>query len=532
MPIDLSSPLSLTLALLPDLVLGGGAMLLLLFAAWRPATDAHQRTVGYASLGLIAVTLALVVATTLQRPVSGPGPIAVDSFRWAADIIFLLGAFLTIALSIDYQRREGMVQAESHVLVLLATSGMMLLAAARDLMLVFLGIELMSLAVYVLAAMKRRSAKSAEGALKYFLLGAFSTAFLLYGIALIYGATATTSFAGIAERLLEPGLVDSPMVRIGLALIVVGFGFKVAAAPFHMWAPDVYEGAPTPHTAFMAASVKAAAFAAFIRLFAEAFSGATEQWHLALWWLAAVTMIVGNLVALVQKNIKRLLAYSSIAHAGYILIAVVVTGSVSGVVGVSGSGAFLFYLFAYTLATLGAFGIVSALGTAGEPHLEVSEYAGLWTVRPGLTLAMSVFMLALLGFPVFGGIGFFAKWYLLQAALRGAAAPQTRLAVILVLTSVLSAGYYLYVIMVMFMRPRAADAPQPPPVGRLTNAVIAVTAALILIFGFAPSQVLGEASRSALSPGITARSVPAPSVGAAGPAGAPGAALAAPAGAR
>jgi len=265
-----------------------------------------------------------------------------------------------------------------------------------------------------------------------------------------------------------------------------------------MWAPDVYEGAPTPHTAFMAASVKAAAFAAFLRLFVEAFPAAIEQWHLAIWWLAAITMVVGNVTALAQRNIKRLLAYSSIAHAGYLLIAVVVGTGEGQYAGVTGSGAFLFYVFAYTLATMGAFAVISALGPAGESRLDVEQYSGLWAVRPGLTLAMSVYMLALLGFPVFGGIGFFAKWYMLQAALRGGGSPQTNLAVILVLTSVLSAGYYLYVVMVMFMRPRAANAPVLPPTGGLTNGVIAVTVALILIFGFAPTQLLRRASESTL----------------------------------
>jgi NADH-quinone oxidoreductase subunit N len=293
-----------------------------------------------------------------------------------------------------------------------------------------------------------------------------------------------------------------PLLKVGIALLVVGFGFKVAAVPFHVWAPDVYEGAPTPHTAFMAASVKAAAFAAFLRLFVEAFPAAIHQWHLAIWSLAAVTMVVGNIVALAQRNIKRLLAYSSVAHAGYILIAVVVGSGLGPDVGVTGSSAFLFYLFAYTLATMGAFAVVCALGSAGEPDLDVQSYSGLWSVRPGLALAMSVFMLALLGFPVFGGIGFFAKWYMLQAALRGGQAPQTRLAVILVLTSVISAGYYLYVVTVMFMRQRPAGAPAPGRVGGLTNGVIVVTVALILIFGFAPSQVLRGVTRSALRPAV------------------------------
>jgi len=503
MQLDVTRPGGLAFALLPDLVLTGGAMLLLLYAAWRPASAAHQRAVGLASMALTALTLALVAYFGVQDHAdhaSSGGVIAVDGFRWVADGIFLIGALLTTAIAVDYQAREGIHTAESHVLVLLATAGMMFMAAARDLTVVFLGLELMSISVYVLAALNRRSARSAEGALKYFLLGSFSTAFLLYGIALVYGATGSTNFAAIGTRLADAVAVDSPLLKVGVALLVVGFGFKVAAAPFHMWAPDVYEGAPTPHTAFMAASVKAAAFAAFLRLFVEAFPAAIEQWHLALWWLAAITMVVGNVTALAQRNIKRLLAYSSIAHAGYLLIAVVVGSGQVQYAGVTGSGAFLFYVFAYTLATMGAFAVIAALGPPGESRLDVEQYSGLWAVRPGLTLAMSVYMLALLGFPVFGGIGFFAKWYMLQAALRGGGSPQTHLAVILVLTSVLSAGYYLYVVMVMFMRPRPANAPALPRVGGMTNGVIVVTAALILIFGFAPTQLLRRASQSALGP--------------------------------
>ncbi|HWJ22495.1 MAG TPA: NADH-quinone oxidoreductase subunit N [Gemmatimonadaceae bacterium] len=511
MRVDLSVPSQLSWALLPDLVLAGGAMLLLVYAAWRPASAAHQRRVGVASIALMLVTAAVVVYMAMSGVSSGPGPIAVDNFRWAADLIFLGGAILTVMLAMDYNERELITAPESHVLVLLATSGMFLLSAARDLTLVFLGIELMSVATYVLVGINRRSARSAEGALKYFLLGAFSTAFLLYGMALVYGATGATNFGVIAERLAADPARGGALLKVGTALLVVGLGFKVAAAPFHMWAPDAYEGAPTPHSAFMAASIKAAAFAVFLRLFIEAFpSTYAQSWHEPIWWLAAVTMVVGNIAALSQKNIKRMLAYSSIAHAGYVLVAVVVGAGQVSQTGVSGSSAFLFYLVSYTLATMGAFAIVAALGSAGEPHLNIDDYSGLWTVRPGLTLAMSVFMLALLGFPVFGGMGFFAKWYMLQAALRGGAAPQTQLAVWLVFTSVLSAGYYLYVVTVMFVRPRAVDAPPLARVGGLTNAVIGLCVATILFFGFMPTHMLRGVSRSALRGTPVPAAVPAP----------------------
>ena len=280
---------------------------------------------------------------------------------------------------------------------------------------------------------------------------------------------------------------------VGIALLLVGFGFKIAAVPFHMWAPDAYEGAPTPVTAYMAAAVKAAAFATLFRLWLEAFPTLLSTWHEAVWWLAALTMVVGNVVALAQRNIKRLLAYSSIAHAGYILVALVVGTSL-------GSSAFMFYLFAYTMATLGAFAVVVALGTSGEDNLDVEQYSGLWSVRPGLAVAMAVFMLALLGFPIFGGIGFFAKWYVLQAALQ-APFPQTRLAVILVVMSVVSAGYYLYVVMVMFMKPRASTAVAPERTGAWTGAVVWGSAAVILILGLFPDAVVSFTQRS--TPAVT-----------------------------
>jgi NADH-quinone oxidoreductase subunit N len=483
----------------------GGSMLLLLWAGWRPESDEHQRSVGLLSMALCIFTMVAVGYYAYTGYTATVGAIAVDNFRWVADEILLIATLGTIAMSLDYNRREGIMPGESHVLILLATSGMMILAAARDLIIVFLGIELMSIAIYVLVGMNRRRERSAEGAIKYFLLGAFSTAFLLYGIALVYGATGATNFSEIAANISKFHLEKSALLLVGVALLLVGFGFKVAAAPFHMWAPDVYEGAPTPITAYMAAAVKAAAFAAFFRLWLEAFPSLLTTWHNSVWWLAAVTMVVGNLVALSQRNIKRLLAYSSIAHAGYILVALTVGTKL-------GSSAFMFYLFAYTMATLGSFAVIVALGNRGEDNMLVEEYAGLWNVRPGLAVAMAVFMLALLGFPIFGGIGFFAKWYVLQAALQ-APFPQTRLAVLLVVTSVVSAGYYLYVVMVMFMKPRNAAAVLPARTDGFTRAVVWGSAAVILIFGLFPDAIVSITRRSA--PGVTAgapeiRAIPMP----------------------
>ena len=487
MRFDLSRPFDLTFALAPDLLLMAGAMILLLATAWGAETPQRQRAVGRWSIVLCVLTLAGVIYMWVAGHTAARGVVAVDAFRWATDVLVLLGAILAIAMSMDYLERERIDIAEAHVLILFATAGMMLLAAARDLMIVFLGIELMSIAVYVLAGLNRRSLRSAEAALKYFLLGAFSTGFLLYGIALVFGATGSTNIADIGAAVLERDLATNPMLLAGVGLLIVGLGFKVAAAPFHMWTPDVYEGAPTPMTAFMAAAVKAAAFATFLRMWMEAFPYLNLAWHKPLWYLAVVTMVVGNVVALMQKNVKRMLAYSSIAHAGYLLVAVVVSNF-------EGASAFLFYVFAYTLATMGAFAVVMALAQTGERGQQIEDYAGLWRVRPGLAIAMAVFMLALLGFPIFGGMGFFAKWYVIQAALRPPSQP--KLAVWLVLTSVVSAGYYLYVVMVMFMKARPADAPAPLKVPGMTRFVIATCAIVLLVVGIWPRPVLSVARRS------------------------------------
>lgn len=488
---DLTLPLHLTLALGPELLLMAGAMVLALFAAWGGDADERQRAVGYGSVGLVLLTLTAVIWYWARGGSASPGVIAVDAFRWTADIVILVGTLLALLFATDYNDRAGITAGEGHVLVLFATSGMMLLAGARDLMIVFLGIELMSIATYVLAGMNRRSARAAESSLKYFLLGSFSTGFLLYGIALTYGATGSTNLVEIGARVGQYDLLGSPLLIAGIAMLVIGFCFKVAAAPFHMWAPDVYEGAPTPITAYMAAVVKAAAFVSFLRVFMEAFPDLLVTWHKAIWWLAVLTMIVGNVVALAQRSLKRMLAYSSVAHAGYLLVAVAVAG-IFPEAQRTGAGlgmqAMLFYLLGYTLATMGAFAGITAASTDVEANPAIDDLAGLWLVRPGLAVAMAVFMLALLGFPLFGGIGFFAKFYLLNAALS-APSPQWRLAIAVVLTSVVSAGYYLRVVMVMFMRPRPEGAALPARAGGGTRFVIAATAVLIVALGLYPGAL-------------------------------------------
>ncbi|MEK6609366.1 MAG: NADH-quinone oxidoreductase subunit N [Gemmatimonadota bacterium] len=484
MPLDLDTGRGLAVGLLPEIVLSAWAMLLLLVAAWRHREPGAQRRLGWLSVAGLTLT-SVVVAWLWAKGVYAEGlatSMAVDPFRWAVDLIVLLGAALTILLSIGYLDREGIQVPEYHVLVLFATVGMMLLAGGADLFVIFLGLELMSVSVYVLAGINRRSAVGAEAALKYFLLGAFASAFFLYGIALVYGATGTTKLAVMGLQVSSLGIAKHPMLVAGLGLLFIGLAFKVAAVPFHMWAPDVYDGAPSPVTAFMAAAVKAAAFGAFVRLLLMGFSSMHPSWDLVIWWLAAVTMAVGNLVALAQRNLKRMLAYSSVAHAGYLLTALV-SGSLAG------AAAFLFYLLFYTLMTVGAFAVLIAKGRGGERDVTTDDLAGLAESDPFLAFAMAVCMLSLLGFP--GTAGFIGKWYILTSATGSGYAV---LAAVLVLTSVVSAGYYLPVIMAMYMKPRLheqAHAEVKLP-GLVRGMLVAVVAALLL-FGMWPNEVLKAA---------------------------------------
>ena len=494
--LDLSSYSDLLIALSPELVLTTAALILILVVAWRHRTRQDVRAAGWVALAGLAATAAATWWLWWNRAgASGiAAMIAVDDFRFVADWLFLGTAALTVLVSIEYLEREDVLVPEYYVLLLLATLGMMLMAGAEDLMVLFLGLELMSVSVYVLAGINRRSAPAAEAALKYFLLGAFASGFLLYGIALVYGATAATNLTLIGVQVATQGLGGSTMLLIGLGLLIVGFGFKVAAVPFHMWAPDVYDGAPTPVTAYMATGVKAAAFAALFRVLTEGF-GTVPAWHQIVWWLAVVTMVIGNLVALAQRTVKRMLAYSSIAHAGYLLVAVAAGNA-------AGSAAFLFYLLAYTLMTLAAFALLAAKGRNGERDVLIDDLGGLAQRRPWLAFPLAVSMLSLLGFP--GTAGFIGKWYILVAA---TAAQQNVLAAVLVLASVISAGYYLPVIMAMYMQPEPFDgAHASVRLGVLGRTAVIASVLGLLYFGVRPNRALdiarqsGAAVRPALAP--------------------------------
>ncbi|HUL44136.1 MAG TPA: NADH-quinone oxidoreductase subunit N [Bacteroidota bacterium] len=387
--------------------------------------------------------------------------------------LFILSALLTIILSREYISKEHENFGEFYLLILFATIGMMLMAMAADLIIIFLGLELMSICLYVLAGFIRNRPISNEASLKYFLLGAFATGFLLYGIALIYGASGTTH---IQPLVLNFGAISSsPFFWVGIGLLAIGLSFKVGAVPFHMWIPDVYQGSPTPISGFMSTGAKAAAFSAFVIVFAHHFDNA-DRLRLALAVLSAASMIVGNIIAITQSNIKRMLAYSSIAHAGY-MMAGLAAGNELGRDGI------VFYLAVYTFMNIGAFGILGLLEQEGEKNLEYSDYAGLGARRPLLAATMSAFMLSLAGIPPFAG--FLGKYYVFVAAVN---AHLTWLAIIGVLTSLVSVYYYLRLVMVMYFQ--EGDNPLVDRPSRVGIAVVLVSAVIILGLGIFPSSIL------------------------------------------
>jgi NADH-quinone oxidoreductase subunit N len=493
MELDFSSQSHFLFALLPEILLSLWGMLVLVLGVWKKEGEGGPSAGDLGILALVGILLAAGANGWLYgvAQTGGDGMIVVDRFRLFANWIFLLAGGLCILISLAYVTRQRLQAAETYGLMLFAVVGMMIMGATENLIIVFLGLEIMSIGIYALAAMNRRDRKSAEAGLKYFLLGAFSTGFFLYGIALVYGATGSTDISVISGAVLE-GAAAGPLLVFGVALLAIGFGFKVAAVPFHMWTPDVYEGAPAPITAFMATGVKAAAFVAFLRVFMVAFDAVYESWYPILWWLAAITMVVANLIALVQPNVKRMLAYSSIAHGGYLLVAVVAANEMA-------SSALLFYLLVYTLMNIGAFGIVISLAHQGEDRLQVEDYAGFGWQQPLLGVFLTVFLLSLAGFPGTGG--FMGKIFLLQGAVTE---DLWTLAVILVMATVFSYWYYLRVVWFMWMR----EAPSPDAHASVVASLpmrVALFAAvgLILYLGIFPSALLGlvEGSVDALMHG-------------------------------
>jgi NADH-quinone oxidoreductase subunit N len=449
--------------ILPLLIVGCGAVIVLL--AGVKVDDRDSEGLGWLSLLTIVIAFAASLVLPGSQQVTFAGALVADDYTAFFYLTILFAAAIIVLMSLDYVSDEALPGAEYYSLVLFATAGMMLMAAAGDLIIIFVGLETMSISVYILAGLARGNVRSNEASLKYFLLGAFSTGFLLYGIALVYGATGTIKLHALST--LATG-APTPMLLMGVGLLLIGFGFKVAAVPFHMWTPDVYEGAPTSITAFMAVGVKLAAFAAFLRVFLVHLLGVQTDWSMVLWVLAVLTMTTGNVVALMQNNLKRMLAYSAIAHAGYILVAMTAGSSVAG-------AAVLYYLLGYAFTNLGAFAVIIALSRRGQAHELISDLRGLGTREPALAASMAVLLFSLTGVPPLAG--FVGKFSVFSAALN---AGYVWLVVIAVINSVISAYYYLRPIVAMYADQGGAEVvrmrSRPALIAAIAIAVIATIA--------------------------------------------------------
>ncbi len=444
---------------LPAISLAFGACILLMVDILFVPKDRKIVTAWLAMAGVL-VSFVINLLTFNQAGSAFLGAFVADGFTSVFNIIILVTAFISILLSIDYLKRTEIERGEFYSLILLSVSGMMFMASANDIVLIFVALELLSIPLYVLAAFRVPDVRSEESGMKYFILGAFASAFFVFGSALVYGATGTTSLPGIfaaAEAISSTGGSSAFLLLLGAGLLLVALGFKVAVVPFHMWTPDVYEGAPTPVTAFMSVGAKAGGFAALLRImlvglptFVIGDSQTAAAWQQSFWIIAALTLILGNLVAVAQTNIKRMLAYSSIAHAGYVMMAVAAAGS-AGVAN-QGAQAAVLYLLAYMFTNLGAFGVALALEKNDGTGTNLENFVGLAKSRPMLALMMAVFMLSLTGIPLTSG--FIGKWFVFSATMNAGLVP---LAIIGVITSVVSAFYYVRVIVNMYLRDGEGD---------------------------------------------------------------------------
>jgi len=436
-----------------------------------------------AGFGLIGLVGALVASVFLwNTDAVSFGVVRADNFALFINIILCIIGIITMVFSNDVVEREDLPAGEYYALTLFGIAGMMLMASATDLLVVFLALEVLSLSVYVLTGLRRSSSQGAEAAFKYFLLGAFSSAFFLYGIAFAFVVSGSTRLDVVGNSIASGGSTTLQFLAVGL--LAVGFCFKVSAVPFHMWTPDAYEGAPTVVTAFMSTAVKAAAFGAFVRVFLSALEPLQGQWIPILGAIAALTMVVGAVVGVLQNNVKRMLAYSSIAHAGYLLLGIVAANS-------AGRAAVLFYLLTYAVANLGALGIVALLGTAEHPHDQLRDFAGLWRTRPALAGLMTVFLLSLGGFPPMAG--FIGKWYIFSAAVQEG---HYWLAVIGVLSSVVSVFFYLRIVVMMYMT-EEGSAPARPHISVPAMAALGFAMLATFYLGVLPTRVLDYAVESA-----------------------------------
>lgn len=464
--------------ILPELVLSVFGIVIMLL---DPILEDRRSEKVLGAIALIG-SLAAIVATVLQGEYPGFAFwnfIQVNTFSVFFHFLVTTVVAVVILTSYEYMDVQQIRAGEYYALVLFGAVGMCLMSSAVELVLIFISLEISSIATYVLAGFRRRAAISSESSLKYFLLGSFATAFFLYGIALMFGATGSTSIATIG-RILQHESVPV-LAYLGVALMFVGLAFKVAAAPFHIWTPDVYEGAPSPVVAFMSTAPKAAVFAVLLRIFFEGHAPA-RLW--LIWVVAALSMLIGNIAALVQNNVKRLLAYSSIAHAGYLLVAFAALPE-------NGIPAAMFYTAAYAAMNVGAFAVVSHFGSAGERYVTLEDYSGMGRRSPALAATLTIFLLSLIGIPVTGG--FFAKFYVFSAALQ---ANLIGLVILGVLNSAVGAYYYLRVIVVMYMREAREDIPVAPVPFALGTA-LAVSVLATIYLGVVPGRVLEYAGRSA-----------------------------------
>jgi NADH-quinone oxidoreductase subunit N len=435
-------------------------------------------------LGLVGLAGAGISTALLWgRHQTGFGVVAADTFGLFFVMILVVIGVMTMLLSPRMIERDALPGGEYYALTLFALAGMMLMAMATDLLVIFLALEVMSLAVYVLSALNRNSEASVEGAFKYFILGGFSSAFFLYGIAFVYGLTQTTKLEGVGQAVAAGAGGHPVLALVALGLLLVGFGFKVSAVPFHMWTPDAYEGAPTIVSGFMSTGVKAAAFAAFVRVMATAFHPLQATWYPVFWGLAAVTMVLGTVVGVAQMNLKRMLAYSSIAHAGYLLVGLTAANDV-------GRGAILFYLLTYGITNLAAFAVIGLLATHDRANDDLASMAGLSNRHPALAAVFSVLLLSLGGIPPTAG--FVGKWYIFSAAVRSG---DYLLAIIGVLTSVVSIFFYLRVIVMMYMA-EPVDLPRAPEPSRAATFTLAAALVATFYLGILPAPFLDLAARS------------------------------------
>lgn len=472
-------------------IIFGWASVLLVIALFVPRS--RTRIVGY--LAMVGAMVAAAVGIPLWgvNAETFSGMLRLDAYSLTLNWLFLAAAAITMVLSLDYLPRQGIERSEYYVLVLFATGGMMLLAQGADLIILFLGLELLSIVLYVLTGFAYPRNASEEAGMKYLLIGAFAGGFVVFGIALLYGATGSMNLRAIGETLAQQTLTLEERIYLlaGAALVIVGFGYKVAMAPFHMWAPDVYEGAPTPIAGLLSVGSKAAGFAALLRFLVEALAGEWQIWAPVLAALAIATLAVGNIGALTQRNVKRMLAYSSIGHAGYILFGVIAAGAPGGIAGQRGVEGVLLYLIAYTFTNLGAFGVLIALEHRGEAAWDMSDLAGLWSRRPWLAVAMAVCMLSLAGVPPTGG--FWGKFYVFTAAwLSG----MGWITVIGVIVAAIAAFYYLRIVAQMFMAEPAREAPLP--MDRALRAGLALATLGVLILGFIPTPAIDLVQRVGL----------------------------------